>query len=111
MTRVAYLCSPYSHPDKRVMARRFIEVCEVAGDLMTQGVVVYSPIAHSHVVAEHSYLPPQDHEFWMRQCLPMVGKCDELIVLMLEGWEESRGIRAEVAQAALEGVPVRYMEA
>jgi nucleoside 2-deoxyribosyltransferase len=105
-----YLASPYSHPDPDVRQRRYVEACMAAAKLMEEGAAVFSPIAHGHSVAEHGGLPAMDHEFWMAQCLPWVERCDELVILTLDGWRESRGIQCEIAQASLVDIPVRLLE-
>jgi hypothetical protein len=35
--------------------------------------------------------------------------CDEIVVLMLDGWEESEGVRAELAIAAELSLPIGYL--
>ena len=34
-----------------------------------------------------------------------------VVVLKLDGWRESKGVKAEIAYAARHGIPVAYMEA
>lgn len=102
-----YLASPYTHPDPDTVYRRYIAACAAAAILMEEGHTVFSPIAHSHGVAD--YLPPAvrfDHDHWMRQDLAILGLCDELHVLPLPGWGQSRGIAAEMAFAAERAIPV-----
>ena len=107
---IIYLASPYSSPDPAVRQARYNEACRATAFFMEQGHVIYSPIAHSHPVAD--YLPQStlmDHEFWMGQCLPMVRACSELWVLMLEGWEKSRGCRREVQEALDHEIPISHI--
>lgn len=102
-----YLASPYSHRDAAVREERYATACKATADLMAQGYVVYSPIAHSHPVA--AYLPDTlllDHEFWMKQCLPMVERSDAVWVLTIPGWDQSRGVAREVAHAEARLIPV-----
>ena len=59
---------------------------------MADGEAVFSPLTHS--VAIEPLLPrdlAHSHDFWMRQDLPVLSGCDRLVVLMLEGWNRSRG--------------------
>lgn len=91
-----YLASPYTHPEAATRESRVKEATRVAAFLMRKGHTVFSPITHGHAVAEH--LPPalaEDHEFWMRQCRPMLEVSDVLIILPLPGWHQSAGIREE----------------
>ena len=104
-----YLASPYAHPDMLEMDYRFHSVCRAVVCLMKQGEVVYSPIAHNHYLAQTFDLP-RDWDFWSRFDLPMIDKADSLWVLMLDGWQKSKGVQAEIAHAINTGKPVLYIE-
>ena len=83
----------------------------MTGRLMCAGHVVFSPVAHSHPVAQSVKEMPKDHEFWMRQDLSFLRDwAEELWVLTLPGWETSRGVREEIAVAEEQGLTVRYSE-
>lgn len=106
-----YLASPYSSPDPVFREFRFREACRVSARLMSEGYAVFSPIAHSHPIAE--FLAPGltcDHDFWMREDLPILSRCDRIVVLRLSGWEKSRGIAAEIASAASLDIPLEYID-
>lgn len=103
-----YLASPYSHPDEAVRARRFWDVCDAAAKLMREGHQVFSPIAHSHPIALCGELPT-DWEYWRDYDEAMLAASSELWVLMLDGWRDSVGIKAEVAIAERLGLPVHYV--
>jgi len=102
-----YLASPYSHLDPAVRQKRFEAVCQVAADLIRQGYVVFSPIAHSHVIAQHGL--PTNWEFWEEQDRQFIAACDQVWVLMIDGWEQSRGIHAELTLAKQLGKPIRFL--
>ena len=107
---IIYLCTPYSHPDDAVREKRFDISCEVAAWVMGQGHTVFCPIAHSHPIAD--YLAPElllDHEFWMRQDLPLLAKADEVWVYPSDAADVSRGVAREVAEAERLGIPVRLL--
>ena len=98
---IVYLASPYTHDRVEVMEQRYRAACRAAGVLMKQGYVVFSPVAHSHSVAVHGLEPEQqtNFQFWMDQDLPVLRKCDILMVLMLPGWDRSRGVAREIEVA------------
>jgi hypothetical protein len=78
---------------------------------MLEGNAVFSPIAHSHGVADH--MPEHirlDGDFWMEQDLALLAKCDEMAVLCLEGWEASKGLKREIAFASECGIPIQFLE-
>lgn len=104
-----YLASPYSHPEYEVQIRRFIEAQEKTAELMHQGHVVFSPIAYSHQF-HHDHGMPGDWEFWQRYDRAFIEWCDEVWIYMLDGWQESRGIQAEISIAGEMGKTVRYVE-
>ena len=105
---IIYLASPYSHADAEVRRARFEQICQVAARLMAQGVHVFSPIAHTHPVALAGDLP-KHWEFWEEYDRKFIAICAELWICMMDGWEESRGIAAELRIAAELGLPVRYV--
>lgn len=103
-----YLASPYSHPDAEVRETRFRDACRAAAILMRHGHAVFSPIAHSHSICTHGL--PTDWQFWEAFDRDLLGRCDEVVVLMLDGWSESAGVLAEIRIAGSLGKPVRYLE-
>jgi nucleoside 2-deoxyribosyltransferase len=105
---VIYLASPYSHPDESVRISRFHAACDAAASLMRAGHVVFSPIAHTHPIAVRNALP-LGWEFWKATDEAFLSRCDELYVLMLEGWDTSKGVTAEIEIARALGHPVKFI--
>jgi hypothetical protein len=103
-----YLASPYSHPDPAVREKRFRDACRAATALLRNGRAVFSPIAHSHPLVEHGL--PTDWSFWEWQDREHLARCDEVMVLMLDGWEESVGVREEIRIARELGKPVWFLD-
>ena len=102
-----YLASPYTHVDAAVRQRRFEAACRAAAALIRQGKTVFSPIAHGHAICRYG-LPP-DWQFWGRHARRYLEVCSEVAVLMLDGWQESEGVRAEIAIARALGKPVSFV--
>lgn len=103
-----YLASPYSHPDASVREARFQAAARAAAWLFQRGHMVFSPIAHAHPIALHGGLA-LGWQHWGRFDSLMLEKCNVLFVLTLDGWRESAGIAAEIAEAERLRMPVRYM--
>ncbi len=108
MNKIKYLCSPYSHTDPSVTLSRYDAICRVAADFMRRGEIVFSPIAHSHAIATRGGLDPTHGFDWLRQDLAILARCDEVVVIMLDGWQDSMGIAAERAEAKRLGIPVTF---
>ncbi len=102
-----YLASNYSHDDPAIREARFVAVCQYAAKMMGDGLHVFSPIAMSHPIACHGELP-KDWAYWEASDRWFIERCDAVWVLMLDGWADSVGIRAELKIAQELGKPVKY---
>lgn len=80
-----YLASPYSHESANIRELRYRTAVQAAAQLMLKGLAVFSPIAHSHDIGL-VLDKPVDHDFWMRQDIPLLANATRLIVLTLDGW-------------------------
>jgi hypothetical protein len=106
-----YIASPYSHQDKDVMEMRFEQACYFAAEGMAHGFMVYSPIAHCHALAAMHNLPTSAAH-WQAFNQHFLDLSDYMVVLRLAGWEQSVGVKEEVAymkkakkQILIAGVP------
>jgi nucleoside 2-deoxyribosyltransferase len=102
-----YLASPFTHFDPAVRQWRFEAACRAAAALITQGKTVFSPIAHSFGICAFGI--PHDWHFWQRHDRRYLDVCDEVVVLMLDGWRESVGVQAEIIAARELGKPVKFL--
>lgn len=100
-----YVASPYSDPDPDVRADRYFRVLKHTAELIAEGRPAYSPIVHFHDMAIRHDLP-YDFHFWKRVNASMIQGCEELHVLRLPGWEESKGVAFEIEFAALLRKPI-----
>lgn len=117
MIAFTYLAAPYTPlgehaPERAACLRheRYLACCRAAAKLMREGRVVFSPISHSHDI-DRCFDAPESGEFWKRQDEPYLTLCAEMVVLMLPGWEASRGVQHEVEVAQFRGIRISYMEA
>ena len=106
---VVYLASPYSHPNREVLEGRAEAVSRIAALLFEAGVLVFSPIAHTHSIAKVGSLPT-GFAFWDRYDRAMIARCDAVFVVTIPGHDVSAGIAAEVAIANDLEIPVFYFE-
>lgn len=105
---LTYLAIPYSHPNAFVRHNRFVIANKAAGLLTLNGHIVFSPISHSHPIAEVCDLP-KSWDYWERVDRAYLEASKLLIVLMIDGWEESKGVQAEIAIAKQLRLPIEYM--
>jgi hypothetical protein len=89
-----YLASPYTHPEASDRQSRFDAACKATTELARCGLVVFSPIVHGHSLVRIGL--PIEWEYWERFDHEYLRRCDWMVVLMLDGWQESRGVQAEI---------------
>lgn len=90
-----YLASPYSSPNKTIQEIRYKFALRATAWLMQKGFHVFSPIVHCHELAKEFALP-RDAEYWKEYNFCMLERADHLHLLLVDGWEESRGMRQEI---------------
>ncbi len=104
-----YLASPYSHPEDHIREQNFRHIAMIAARMVANGEVVISPIVYGHTLLDFHSMP-SDWEFWKNFCCSILYKCDKLVVCMMDGWEDSRGVAEEISIAKDHGIPVEYIK-
>lgn len=99
-----YLISPYSHEDPMVRHYRFEEAAKAAGELITIGHIVYSPIAHCHPIAIACNLPG-GNLFWSEMNEEFMRWADIGVLLELDGWKGSIGVDEDIKFLQKTGKP------
>ena len=103
-----YLATPYSkHPEGHLQAH--IDACTQAALLISYGLRVFSPIAHSHPIAIHGSLDHLDHGMWLYQDEGLIHAAIGLIECRIRGWEDSRGMKWERELFEAMGKPIVVM--
>ena len=103
-----YVASPYSCADLAVREARFEMACRATAQLIRTGELAFSPIVHSHPLVKFGL--PTDWDFWQRCDQTLMSCCQEIVVLQLDGWRESRGVQAEIDLAIELDLPIRYID-
>jgi hypothetical protein len=105
-----YIASPYSDPDPKIRQLRFEQVASFTGTKINKGLIVYSPIVHNHPIATYFSNLPKGFDFWQHFDLHILNLCDQLTVLCIDGWEESKGVQAEIRFARNKDMPVLFQD-
>lgn len=103
-----YMASVYTQFPKG-LEQAYIEASKSAAMLLKRGLNVFSPIAHSHPIALYGGIDKIDHDFWMRLDIAILDECAGLLVVMMPGWRESKGIAAEIKHARETGKSVTFL--
>lgn len=107
---IIYLAIPYTfNPEIS-----FKIANEVAADLMKDGYIVFSPISHSHPISINLDEKLRcDHDFWMKQDLPILKLCSKVIMIVPNGVQkliqQSRGCVMEIQTATHYNIPIEYL--
>jgi hypothetical protein len=105
---LTYLASPYSHKDPAVVKDRVRGVTKATVWLIKEkGWNVFSPIVHSHPLAEAGL--QGDWDFWRLIDTEYLSVSARMVVLAIEGWRESVGVQAEIKIAERMGIRVYFM--
>jgi len=107
-----YLAIPYTWN----AAKSFEIANKVAAHYMSLGHPVFSPISHSHSIADHlDESLRYDQDFWMAQDLPLVEWCDEIVVVCIGEYggdliANSKGVRKEIESAQALGKKIEIYQ-
>jgi len=104
-----YLASPYTKYVRGLDAA-CNDVAAVAAALLGSGIHVFSPITHSHPIADAGALEATDLEFWEKLDRHFCEMAHGCIVALLPGWENSAGVAREVRYFVEANKPVIYLE-
>ena len=107
---LVYVASPYTHTDPKVVQSRYEQVSRLTARLVADGEAPVSPITYGHHLLDF-YDMPTDWGFWMDFCIALLSKCDRVVVAMIPGWEESKGVQAELRYAQDHYIPIEHVDA
>lgn len=105
-----YLATPYSKYPRGIEVA-FLDACKIAAEFMDAGIPIFCPIAHTHPIAAFSVHDARDSAFWQTTNEGAIrGARSGLIVMKMEGWENSAGIAAEIIQFRQMSRPILYCD-
>lgn len=97
--KVVYVAGPYRAADNWLIEQNIRRSEEMALEIWRLGHVGISP----HKLTQHyQYHLPDD--VWLKGDLEILSRCDA--VILLQGWENSSGTKAEIEFALRERIPV-----
>lgn len=103
-----YLASPYTHKDPHVVQERYDLTEQCTYELLKRGLPVFSPIVHCHKIAVDFGLPT-DAAYWEKYNMEFLRRARELYILTIDGWQESKGMKQEIAAARGIRMPYHYV--
>lgn len=114
-SHISYLASPYHSDNPQLMEHRVQAVIEATACLMSDSLVfntnlVFSPIVYTNELKRMPAVCGWDEADYLNMDLRFLEACSEVLVLCLEGWNNSVGVGVEIARAKELGLPVRYLD-
>jgi nucleoside 2-deoxyribosyltransferase len=103
-----YLAAPYTSYDPEIVDMRIAQFCRVDAKLCQQGLITVSPLS-KHFIKDHATIP-LTWEFWKTYSEKLMEKCDALYVIMLDGWDVSEGVLAEIELAKKMSLEIKYLD-
>jgi len=103
-----FVAGPFSTKDKDLELKRVRTISKYCADLFSQGITPVSALLTGLKIAEYNNLPT-DTKTWTKFSEDMVEGCDELHVLMIDGYDVSSGVLIEIEKAKLLNIPVIYI--
>lgn len=105
-----YIASPYSiNANAQLRQERYEYSLMKSIEFTLKGLPVFSPIVHSHPMSLAANMPCT-FDFWKDLDCLYIDSCDQMYVLMMEGWKESIGVQFEIQYAKSKGIPITYVE-
>lgn len=107
--KLIYLASPHASPDPLVREIRHYQTMKALGQLIQEGHLVFSPIVHTHELAK-TFAWPNTFDYYVKLDFAWLERVDEMWVLMLEGWDKSKGVTAEIKKMLELGKSIQMLE-
>ena len=103
------ISSPYSHPDVTVKMERVKRLALFVDAQIKEGKFVFSPVLYGLKVLQ--YVDGlDDWATWKPFCENAILASKEVWVLMFDGWDKSKGVKAEIEFAVANFIPIKYIE-
>lgn len=103
-----FIAIPYNHPDEAVKEYRLKTIKSYCIKMFEEDNAPVSALLMGLTLAEHGGLPT-DTVTWLKYCMKLVSRCDEVHVLMVPDWEKSVGVADEIRTAESLGINVNYI--
>ena len=75
---------------------------------LLKGYSIICPLTMGHQFIKLCLLP-NDSDWWLLWCYNLLITCNEMDVLMIDGWDESYGVIKEIDFAEKNGIKINYI--
>lgn len=105
-----YISNPYNGTDEQREERARV-AATVCGMLLRKGIHAWSPIVHNHAMmkAFNQFTLEERRSLILDFDFSLLKASKGMIVLTIDGWEKSFGVRAEIDLCRELSIPVKYL--
>ena len=106
----AYVASPLFHIDEKEEAQRAHDITAITARLINTFPTLsfFTPVGHTYPMQEEHGAKPMLG--WYSADIAWLDVSDMLIVAMMDGWNESRGVNMEIKRALELDIPIYYLK-
>ena len=106
----AYVASPLFHIDEKEEAQRAHDITAITARLINTfpALSFLTPVGHTYPMQEEHGAKPVFG--WYASDFAWLDVSDILIVVMMDGWQESRGVNLEIKRALELDIPIYYLK-
>ncbi len=108
--KLLYLACPFTHSSPEIQEYRYRTSCRVAAKLMRHGINVFNPLSHNVPINEYLDGIDDQHSFWMAVDLEILHRSDDVLILGLENWTKSQGVKTEMFEALSLHKPITLID-
>jgi hypothetical protein len=103
-----FVSAPYSSPYNEIIKKRVKVVSLYSGDLLKKDIMCIAPILIGNTILNECNLP-KDFGFWDKLSYAYLDQATEMHVLLMKGWDYSRGVTGEIEFAKRKNIPIKYI--
>lgn len=106
-----YISNPYNGSDEQREQRAQI-AARVCGLLLKKGVHAWSPIVHNHALMKtfNQFTLEERRTKILDFDFSLLKSAKGMIVLKIDGWEQSYGVQAEIELCHQLSIPIKYLD-
>lgn len=103
-----YMATPYTSYEAG-MEQANKDAAFAGGTLLGKGVHIFSPITHSHIMVNVGADVPHTYEVFLKLDEQMMTTAHGCLVVMMPGWDKSKGVTWEIEWFKQHKKPVVYL--
>ena len=107
MRKLIYIAGPYTAEDIYQLRRNILQAERTGREVFQRGYIPVIPHSLGDAMETGKHFEHFQHQDWMQKlCLPLLSRCDG--ILMMQGWQQSKGSRMEFEFAQNNNMPVFF---